>query len=93
MELGVVAQPGIANIPISVLDEIARMTSELFAGDVRIETSVDPEYPQRPNFVFHVSQKSRSPDVEEEIDRELDWHARISGLALGFRDRLRLFLS
>lgn len=80
------------DIPVATFDAIVRLTKELFAADVQVERSVDPECPERPDFVFHVHQKSRPRDVEEEIDRELDWHARIGGLAPEFQDRLRLML-
>lgn len=81
------------DIPPSTIDAIVRMTNELVPGELRIEVSVDPEFPERPSLVFHVRQQSRSLSVEEEIDRELEWHARAGIVAPQSQDRLRLLLA
>ena len=80
------------DIPANVVEQIVRVTSELFPGNVRIEVSVDPEYPAHPSLVFHVRQASKSSGIEEEIDRELEWHAQVGKLAPESQDRLRLLL-
>lgn len=58
---GIVVPAKDGDIPLATIDAIIRMTGDRFPGDVRLEVSTDPEYPERPNFVFHVRQQPRRP--------------------------------
>lgn len=69
-------------------DEIVRVTRELFPGDVAIEETDDPEYPQDS---YTVVRAQASGDIKEIEDRRIEWHERVSRLSENCR-LLRLSL-
>jgi len=78
--------------PIRGMEEVIQFTKEFFAGNVSIEVSVDPEFPERPNVVFHVSEQPKSANIDDVIDRELQWHAEVAKISPDSVDRLRVFI-
>ncbi|HVX09698.1 MAG TPA: hypothetical protein VHC22_00715 [Pirellulales bacterium] len=73
------------------IEAILRLTQSLFPGEVKIETSVDPEYPDSPSIVFHVV-NTADLSIQAVLDRELQWQREIGRIAPESRDRLRLFV-
>lgn len=79
-------------VSIAALDEIIQLTSNSFPGNVCVEISADPEFPDWPSIVFHVHQEHKNLDIDDVIDRELQWHAQIAKVAPDSLDRLRLLI-
>lgn len=77
---------------IAAINEIVTLTNDFFPGKVRVEISVDPEFPEWPCVVFHVREEHKVANIDEVIDRELQWHAQVAKLAPESVDRLRLLI-
>ncbi|HQU43934.1 MAG TPA: hypothetical protein PK867_14040 [Pirellulales bacterium] len=58
------------------LKQLIEMTNEVVPGPLRVENSVDPEYPDTTHVVFHVVPQNRLDDVHAVIDAEIEWHRR-----------------
>src|SRR5437588_7791458 len=69
--------------------QILELTKAMFAGDVAVENSADPEFPATIYVVFRVARAERAAD-EESIDRELLWHRQVSKIAPEAQSRIRL---
>jgi hypothetical protein len=48
---------------VDALEAVLRATNSLFPGEVKVELSVDPEYPERPSIVFRVANSERLSTV------------------------------
>lgn len=57
-----------------LLRQLVEMTNQILPGDVRIESSVDEDYPETVRLVFHVIPKTKLVDANAVIDKELEWH-------------------
>lgn len=57
-----------------VLQQLMNMTHEILPGEVRIEDSTDPEYPDTPSIVFRVSPNAKPGNIDAVIDKEIEWH-------------------
>lgn len=88
-----VSAPADTSLPQSILsipDEFSgavRLTRELFPGEVGIEVEDDPEMPGKTYVVFNVTAKGQVDDV---INRRLEWRRQIHELMPGQADRLKL---
>jgi hypothetical protein len=58
------------------LKQLIEMTNELVPGELRIENSVDPDYPETVCVVFRVIANEKLNDVNAIIDTEIEWHRR-----------------
>jgi len=65
--------------------KIVAMTYKLFPGPIRIETDIDPEFPEDKRFVVEVEARG---EFREIIERELRWHDKLWEL-VGKPDGLR----
>jgi hypothetical protein len=72
--------------------EIIKLTNLMFNGEVHVETSVDPEYPDTIYHVFRVIPTAKGEDIEAIIDRELAWHRQVARIAPSFMCRVRLLI-
>jgi hypothetical protein len=63
-------------------EEIARITSELFPGEVTIKVTRDPEYPQDALTVVHAQACGAIQEIE---DRRIQWHQRMRDLSPSLR--------
>jgi len=59
-------------------DEIARITKELFPGEVTVKVTHDPEYPQDAVTVVHAQASGAIQEIE---DRRIQWHRRLRDLS------------
>ena len=62
-------------VPI-VVRQLIEITNDLVPGEIRIENSIDPDYPETTHIVFHVTPAKKFDDVDAIIDREIQWHRR-----------------
>jgi len=72
-------------------DRLVAMTTILFPCRVRIESEVDPEFPEDRRFVVEVEAEGEFRDI---IERELQWHDRlweIVGKSAGMQFSLCVF--
>lgn len=65
------------------LRQFIEMTNELIPGDVRVENSIDPEYPETVCVVFHVTAENKPNDVNALIAMEVEWHRRARAILPG----------
>ena len=72
--------------------EIIDLASQLFVGDVSIETSADPEDPATVYLVVRVSLRGSRPSIDEIIDRELHWHREVGKITPEARGLIRLLV-
>lgn len=70
-------------------DEIVRITSGFFPGEVAVKVTIDPEYPQDSYTVVHAQAFGEIKEIE---DRRQQWHQRVAQLSEDFR-LLRLVLA
>ena len=75
---------------VNQLEELIDMTVAIFAGQVSVENSADPEYPETVNVVFRVCLDNKDMDIEDIIDRELVWYRQVAKIAPGAESRLRI---
>lgn len=61
-----------------VMVDVVRVTQELFPGPVSAQVMGDPEYPQERFTVIEARASGRAEDV---LDRQAEWHRRISRLS------------
>ena len=59
-------------------DDIVRITQQLFPGEVAIDVTDDPEFPQD---AYTVVRAQASGEIKEIEDRRIEWHERISKLS------------
>ena len=71
----------------SVIDDVRRITQELFPGTCEFTEECDPEYPEDRYVVVDV-EASGSP--KELVDRSCEWHKRIDEIAPNSFGHLRL---
>lgn len=57
-----------------LLRQLVEMTNQILPGDIRIESSVDEDYPETVRLVFHVVPQTKLADANAVIDKELEWH-------------------
>jgi hypothetical protein len=62
-------------LPI-VVRQLIEITNDLVPGEIRIENSIDPDYPETTHIVFHVTPVKKFDDVDSIIDSEIQWHRR-----------------
>lgn len=67
------ARPDDDSFPL-LLRQLVEMTNQILPGEVRIESSVDEDYPQTVRLVFHVVPETKLADENAVIDKELEWH-------------------
>ncbi len=70
---------------------IIAMTHELFPGPIRVETDIDPEFPDDKRFVVEVEARG---EFREIIERELRWHDKLwalVGKSVGMRFGICIF--
>ncbi len=61
----------------SLMAQVFEITRELFPGEVSTYVLDDPEYPQSR---FTVIEAQASGPAEDVVEREVEWHRRISRL-------------
>lgn len=69
------ARDGSEELP-DCLKRIIEMTHDLIPGEVRVDSSADPEHPDVACVVFRVAALNRFEDVSAVIDTEIEWHRR-----------------
>lgn len=74
------------------LAELLRGAARLFAGDITVEQSVDPEYPAAVYVVIRVALAEPRPGIEEIINCELAWHREAAQIAPLARGLVRLLV-
>lgn len=79
-------------LPAAETAELIERASHLFAGDVSVEQSVDPECPTATYVVFRVLLDEPRPTTDEIIDRELCWHREAARIAPDAKGIVRLLV-
>lgn len=79
-------------MPAAELGELAERASQLFAGSVTLEETVDPEYPTTAYVVVRVVLDAPRPSTDEIIERELRWHREAARIAPNAKGMVRLFV-
>lgn len=72
-----------------LLDRILEMTAELFPGKAILRQDVDPE---EPSMVAYVVEVDATGELEEIVDRQMEWHRRMDRIDWATSDRLRLLV-
>jgi hypothetical protein len=72
---------------LSVIDEVRKITQELFPGKCEFSHEFDPEYPDDRYIVVDVEAKG---EPRELVDRSCEWHKRIEAAAPNSFGHLRL---
>lgn len=63
---------------LPLMDDVLRITNELFPGKATVTVMFDPEYPLDE---FTVIEAPVRGDVVEVVDRRLEWHRRVVKLS------------
>ena len=71
----------------SVIDDVRRITQEIFPGKCEFTDEYDPEYPEDRYIVVNVE---ASGEPKEIVDRSCEWHKRIEEFAPNSFGHLRL---
>jgi len=72
--------------------ELVERASQLFAGEITVEESVDPECPTAIYVVVRVLLEEPRPSTDDIIDRELRWHREAAQIAPAAKGLVRLFV-
>jgi hypothetical protein len=67
------SQPSL-ELSAELRSRLVSMTAELFPGPIRIESDVDPEFPEVKRLVVEVEGRG---ELRELVQRELQWHDRM----------------
>jgi hypothetical protein len=73
----------------SVIEDVRRITQELFPGKCEFTHEFDPEYPEDRYVVVNVE---ASGEPKELVDRSGEWHRRIEQVAPNSFGHLRLLI-
>jgi hypothetical protein len=71
----------------SVIDDVRKITQEIFPGKCEFTHEYDYEYPEDQYVVVNVES---SGEPKELVDRSCAWHKRIGELSVDLSDKLRL---
>jgi hypothetical protein len=82
----------LGNGELDTVDRILAMTRDLIPGQITIEESADPEYPEATYIVFLVQAERKPKDFNALIDLELQWHRKVAEIAPADRARVRLLI-
>lgn len=74
-------------LPLGLLDQVRRITQEIFPGKCEFTSEFDPEYPDDRYLVVNVE---ATGDIKEIVDREGMWHVRVQELSTDLFRNLRL---
>lgn len=71
----------------SVMDDVRRITNELFPGKCEFTNEFDPEYPQDCYVVVNVEARGEPKQI---VDRSCQWSERLRQLSPNLFGKLRL---
>ena len=72
------------------LKQFIDMTNKLVPGELSVENSVDPDYPDTIHVVFNVAAQNKPNDANAIIDTEIEWHRRARAIFPGATCHFRL---